>query len=191
MDSGRCHTWPLREVRNPKPTPCGSSETRNPKPVPGVNSVKAKAVKTKVIQTTVGAAVQAADEEAAARGAVQGRGRGRAREATAIGGTGRQRRREHGLRATESTTERPAAQPRIEETTDQVRVHARPHPTHTQHTARTATTEANIRPATARSRAEAAHTHHEAAWGAPGPRGRPEIFLTSSGCSARLDCSEN
>jgi hypothetical protein len=65
------------------------------------------------------------------------------------------------------------------EAMDQVRVHARPHPPHTQHTARTPTTEANIRPATARSRAEAAHTHHEAAWGAPGPRGRPEIFLTS------------
>ena len=41
------------------------------------------------------------------------------------------------------------------------------------------TTEANTRLATARSRAEAAHTHHEAARGAPGPRGRLEIFLTS------------
>jgi hypothetical protein len=67
---------------------------------------------------------------------------------------------------------------------DQVRVHARPHPPHTQHTARTPrsptnSTEANTRLATARSRAEAAHTHHEAAWGAPGSRGRPEIILTS------------
>ena len=49
-------------------------------------------------------------------------------------------------------------------------------PLQEQHTARLGLPQPEHSARGAQPGGEAAHTHHEAAWGAPGPRGRPETF---------------